>query len=104
MAPSPLTEPAVIERLVNSIASPDCRILKILKASPQARAVVVISDNTRPVPHRDADPRPLLSPFRQGFTSEQILVLVATGTIDQYQEELESILIAGFGAGIELKP
>lgn len=111
-APSPLTEPAAVieEALVNSIASPGLpQIAKDkLKASPQARAVVVISDNTRPVPYRgDAG---ILWPiikvlFDQGFTSEQILVLVATGTHRPVsQEELESILDPRvLAAGIRIK-
>ncbi len=54
-----------------------------LAEDPQARAVVVISDSTRPVPYRGE--AGILWPVLQrlleaGFAPERILVLVATGT------------------------
>jgi nickel-dependent lactate racemase len=54
-----------------------------LAADPQARAVVVISDNTRPVPYRGE--AGILWPvlrrlLEAGFAPTRILILVATGT------------------------
>lgn len=54
-----------------------------LTASPDATAVIVVSDNTRPVPY--AGPAGILWPLldrllRAGFAPERITVLVASGT------------------------
>lgn len=54
-----------------------------LAADPRARAVVVISDNTRPVPYRGEGGIlwPVLRRLLEaGFPPAQILILVATGT------------------------
>ncbi len=61
-----------------------------LAADPRARAVVVISDNTRPVPYRGEGGIlwPVLRRLLEaGFVPAQILVLVATGTHRPLAEE-----------------
>ena len=67
-----------------------------LRADPAARAVVVISDNTRPVPYRGEGGIlwPVLRRLLEaGLPRERILVLVATGTHAPLPErELERML------------
>lgn len=86
-APVSVADPfaAVQDALRNSIASPGLKeiIRRKLQHNPNARAVVVVSDNTRPVPYRGE--AGILWPviqelLDQGFTAERILILVATGT------------------------
>jgi nickel-dependent lactate racemase len=83
----PLANPAdAIQTALNHpIGTPglDQIIKSKLQIKPDARAVVVISDNTRPVPY-SGEPG-ILWPVIQkllehGFTREQILILVANGT------------------------
>lgn len=77
------------EKIYNSLSNPiDCAPLKELvreklKANPKAKAVVVISDSTRPVPYSGKSG--ILFPvvdkmIKAGLHSEQIVLLVATGT------------------------
>jgi nickel-dependent lactate racemase len=77
-------EEKIYRSLSHSIGSPSVKklIQKKIKHNPQAQAVVVISDNTRPVPYRGK--QGILFPLIQqmteaGLPSSQILILVATG-------------------------
>jgi nickel-dependent lactate racemase len=96
----PLTNPAaaVEDALLNSIASPglDELIKAKLRANSEARAVVVISDNTRPVPYRGETGIlwPIINKLLgHGFSNDRILILVATGTHRPLTEsELRSML------------
>jgi len=83
----PLADPAgEVERALDQPlgAEPLPRLARRrLAADPQARAVVVVSDNTRPVPYRGE--AGILWPvlrrlLEAGFPPLRILVLVATGT------------------------
>ena len=85
--PSLLSNPAVAiqKALENSIASPglDRIIEQKLERNPKAKTVVVISDNTRPVPYKGESG--ILWPIIEKLLShniskERILILVATGT------------------------
>ena len=85
--PKPLLNPArtIEEALVNSVATPGLAEIAAekLKNKPESKAVVVISDNTRPVPYRGEAGIlwPVLEKLlNQGFKKENILVLVANGT------------------------
>jgi len=85
--PKPLSNPAffIQNALENPIGSPslDKIIEQKLKKNPEAKAVVIISDNTRPVPYkREAG---ILWPIIErllahNIPKERILILVATGT------------------------
>jgi lactate racemase len=86
-SPAPVTDPegAVRRALNDSIASPplDALVRKTLGGKADALAVVVISDNTRPVPYRGE--QGILWPvverlLRGGFAPARIEVLVGTGT------------------------
>jgi nickel-dependent lactate racemase len=77
------------EKIRNALANPlNCLPLKKLvsqklKAKPKAKAVVVISDNTRPVPYKGESGIlfPLIDEMiKAGIPPSQILLLVATGT------------------------
>jgi len=77
-------EEKICKSLSHPIGSPSVKnlIQEKLKHNPQAQAVVVISDNTRPVPYRGK--QGILFPLIQqmmeaGLPSSQILILVATG-------------------------
>lgn len=92
--PRPLTDPAAAVRdaLNNSLGSPglDRIIEEKLRVKPDARAVVVISDNTRPVPYRGD--KGILWPvverlLAHNISKERILILVATGTHRLLSEE-----------------
>ena len=79
-----------------------------LQTNPAARAVVVVSDNTRPVPYKGESG--ILWPvirrlLEHGFTKERILVLVANGTHRALAEpELRSMLDPRvFEKGIQVK-
>ena len=83
----PLPNPE--EKIYNALANPlDCLPLKELvhrnlEAKPKAKAVVVISDNTRPVPYSGNSGIffPIIDEMiKAGFPPSQILILVATGT------------------------
>ena len=83
----PLADPA--REVENALDQPlgadplDALARRRLSADPQGRAVVVISDNTRPVPYRGEGGIlwPVLRRLLEaGFPPERILVLVATGT------------------------
>jgi nickel-dependent lactate racemase len=85
--PEPLKNPeaAIREALTQSIGSPglDQLIADKLRSKPEATAVVVISDNTRPVPYRGE--KGILWPVLErlidgGVAPGRIIVLVATGT------------------------
>lgn len=83
----PVADPsgAIREALANPIAASPLADLarNKLAADPEAQAVIVVSDNTRPVPYRgDAG---ILWPvvevlLQQGFRAANVTVLVATGT------------------------
>jgi nickel-dependent lactate racemase len=85
--PAVLANPgaAIREALENSINSPglDQLIREKLKTKPDFRTVIVVSDNTRPVPYRGESGIlwPLVERLlRQGIAPQQISILVATGT------------------------
>ena len=88
MPPSkPLSNPSgsIEDALVNSIGSPslDQVIIDKLGNNPAGKAVIVISDNTRPVPYRGN--AGILWPIIQKLLDhdidpDRILILVATGT------------------------
>jgi nickel-dependent lactate racemase len=99
-ASEPLSDPAaaIEHALDHSIGSPglDRLITGKLQENPDLTAVVVISDNTRPVPYRDE--QGILWPvvrrlLDHGLSAERILVLVATGTHRALSEaELRTML------------
>lgn len=99
-APAALADPAkaVAEALEHPIASESLRSIaaKKLAASSAAKAVIVISDNTRPVPYKGEGN--ILTPiidtlFAVGYRKEQILVLIATGTHrPMTDDEIERII------------
>ncbi len=85
--PKPLSDPAffIQKALENSIGSPslDKIIEQKLKKNAQAKAVIVISDNTRPVPYNGK--AGILWPIierllAKNISPDRILILVATGT------------------------
>lgn len=87
VTPQPLRDPetAINKALVDSIGSPglDRIISAKLANNPSAKAAVVISDSTRPVPYKGKNG--ILWPVLQkllnnGFTSDRIVILVANGT------------------------
>ena len=91
-------EKAVAEALEHPIASKSLRTIarETLEANGAAKAVIVISDNTRPVPYRGKGN--ILTPiievlFAAGYTAHQILVLIATGTHrPMTKDEIEGII------------
>ncbi|MBE3089188.1 MAG: nickel-dependent lactate racemase [Actinobacteria bacterium] len=85
--PKPLRNPDffIQKALKNSIGSPslDKIMEQKLKKNPQAKTVIVISDNTRPVPYKGK--AGILWPIiekllAKNISNERILILVATGT------------------------
>jgi nickel-dependent lactate racemase len=71
--------------LKNPISSPPLKsiIKKKLNANAKAKAVIVISDNTRPVPYSGEEGilLPIIEVMENaGLSTSQILILVATGT------------------------
>ncbi len=107
--PLPNPAEAVRDALVHSIGSPglDQIIRNKLQDNPNAKAVVVISDNSRPVPYLGE--AGILWPVLEkllaaGFTKERILILVATGTHRPLtdQELHEMIDPRVFGAAIPI--
>ncbi|NLG83886.1 MAG: nickel-dependent lactate racemase [Firmicutes bacterium] len=108
----PLSDPAgaIRDALVHSIGSPGlAEIVRAkLAANPVAKAVVVVSDNTRPVPYRGEDGIlwPVLAVLlEEGMRPENITVLVATGTHRPLTEkELRAMLDPRvFKCGIRIK-
>lgn len=111
-ATEPLLKPAdAIEQALNNpigVSGFDRIIEAKLEVNPEARAVVVVSDNTRPVPYQGESG--ILWPvirklLEHGFTTERILVLVANGTHRALSEdELRVMLDARiFESGIPVK-
>ena len=99
-APRALDNPelAVMEALEHPIESKSFSSIAQAKLSenPQAKAVIVISDNTRPVPYKGEGNIlvPLLQILlEQGYRRENLLVLIATGTHrPMTDEEIEQII------------
>lgn len=86
-APRTLPDPAAaVERALDvPVGTPPLRELarRLLADRPEARAVVVISDNTRPVPYSGEQGIlwPVVRRLREaGFPPERIRILVAAGT------------------------
>lgn len=107
-----LSDPAttVAQALKEPIAAPPLEqiVQAKLKEKPDAQAVVVISDNTRPVPYRGANGIlwPIVKTLMDcGMARDQILILVANGTHRALaEEELKEMLDpAIFAAGIRVK-
>ncbi len=78
-----------------------------LKILPQAKAVVVLSDNTRPLPYRGKEGilLPILEVLKQaGLSPSQIRLLIATGTHRlMTKQELENLLDPQiFSMGLEI--
>lgn len=85
-------EEKIRDALANPIDCPSLRSLvhEKLKANPQAKAVVVISDNTRPVPYsgKSGILFPLVDEMmKAGLPPSQIRLLVATGTHRAMKDE-----------------
>ncbi|MDX9915354.1 MAG: nickel-dependent lactate racemase [Sphaerochaeta sp.] len=99
-APAALANPAkaVAEALEHPIASESLRTIAAKKraSNADANAVIVISDNTRPVPYKGEGN--ILVPviqilFEVGYQKENILVLIATGTHrPMTEDEIEKII------------
>jgi len=91
-------EEKIRNALANPLDSPPLRSLvgQKIKANPKAKAVVVISDNTRPVPYKGESGIlfPLINEMiKAGIPPTQIRLLVATGTHRPMNEkELREIL------------
>ncbi len=111
-ASEPLSDPgaAIEQALDHSIGSPglDQLISDKLRDNPNLTAVVVISDNTRPVPYRGE--QGILWPvvrrlLDHGLSADRILILVATGTHRALSEaELRTMLDPRlFEQGIPIK-
>jgi nickel-dependent lactate racemase len=91
----PLPDPAqaILQALEKPIASPSLAQItrRKLEANPESTAVVVISDDTRPVPYYDNETGILLPVINEllgaGMTPQQIRILVATGTHHAMTEE-----------------
>jgi nickel-dependent lactate racemase len=101
---------AIQQALDRSIESPglDEVIKEKLKAAPDAKAVISISDNTRPVPYtgKEGILWPIIERLlKNGVDRKRILVLVGVGTHRALQEvELEQMLDPRiFEAGIPIK-
>ena len=98
--PDPLPDPkkAILEALRSPIKSPplDEITRKKLRSNPNAQAVIVISDITRPVPYKGESGilLPLVDEMtRAGLPPGQIRLLVATGTHRPMEEpELRDML------------
>ncbi|MGE4453670.1 MAG: nickel-dependent lactate racemase [Sphaerochaeta sp.] len=99
-APKALSNPkkAVADALANPIASDSFKSIakKKLAANPNAKAVIVISDNTRPVPYKGEGNIlvPLLEILLEsGYAKENLTVLIATGTHrPMTNDEIEKII------------
>jgi lactate racemase len=100
-APDPLARPAdeILRALASPIGSPPLRAIAEAKkaaAGGAATAVVVISDNTRPVPYRGESGllRPILETLlAAGYEAGGITVIVATGTHRAMrQDELRAMI------------
>lgn len=85
VSPLPSPQEAIYDSLKNPISSPPLHQIAREKLihNPLARAVVVISDATRPVPYKGSQGIlwPIIDILLQaGFSPRQITILVATGT------------------------
>jgi nickel-dependent lactate racemase len=96
--PLPNPEEKIRKALANPLNSPPLKTLvsQKLRANPRARAAVVISDNTRPVPYKGESGIlfPLVDEMiKAGIPPSQIRLLVATGTHrPMIEQELREIL------------
>jgi nickel-dependent lactate racemase len=110
-AAAALADPAAAIRdsLIRPIASPPLVELarSKLAVNPRSDAVVVISDNTRPVPYRGEEGIliPLLQTLRQaGFSDRQITLLIGSGSHREMSgAEIEAMLgiaEAGFDVAV----
>jgi nickel-dependent lactate racemase len=96
----PLSDPKhkIRNALKNPISSPPLKTIvrEKLAANPKANAVIVISDNTRPVPYKGEEGIlvPILEVMEDaGLPPSQILLLVATGTHrPMTEQELQDLL------------
>ena len=89
---------AIPHALNHPISSPSLLSLaqQKLAANPNANAVIVVSDNTRPVPYRDKDGLiyHIISILREaGYADEQITILIGAGSHRNMNErEIEVML------------
>lgn len=98
-APAPLIGADVIPHALrhpyNSLALVDIAAQKIA-AKPQAKAVIVVSDNTRPVPYKGENglmPHILRALIQGGFRESDILVLIGAGSHrNMLEPEIEEML------------
>ncbi len=85
-SPTPLDPlPAIHHALAHPIQSPSLATMAAekLKKNPHSQAVIVVSDNTRPVPYRG--PNGIMAPIintllQAGFRENQITVLIGAGS------------------------
>lgn len=97
-APPPLDAAAIGQALDAPIGTDSLTLLagRALKRSPKARAVIVVSDNTRPVPYRGKDGLmlPMLRRLLEaGFPQHRIQVLIGAGSHRNMQaDEIEAML------------
>ena len=105
-----IADPPVKKALENPVASQQLTSItkEKLKNNPDSKAVIVISDNTRPVPYKGEEG--ILWPvieilLNSGIKKKNITILVATGTHRPVSEkELENMLDERvFQAGIRIK-
>lgn len=110
--PTRLSKPlsSIKAALKNSSYGPslDYVIEKKLRQKPDANVVIVISDNTRPVPYsgRQGILWPIIEElFAHGITAERFLILVANGTHRPLTEEELRLMLDPrlFTAGITIK-
>lgn len=110
--PTPLTEPSAKIKAALQAMSAGPSLGQVIRekliTNPEPNVVIVISDNTRPVPYRGE--KGILWPIIEellanGISSGQILILVATGTHRPLTtEELHSMLDSRvFEAGIAVR-
>jgi nickel-dependent lactate racemase len=106
----PLPDPAaaIQAALQTPLGALSLRELARGRAGSEGRAVIVVSDNTRPVPYRGAQGilAPLLRTLLQaGFTEQRITVLIGTGSHRRMSPpEIEAMLglaEAGFRVPVE---
>jgi nickel-dependent lactate racemase len=106
---TPVADPAgaIRQALVSPLGAPPLseRVAATIRRNPKAEAVIVISDNTRPVPYRGPEGilEPLIAILKAGGV-RRTTILVATGTHRAMDDgELRHLLTpAAFQPGVEV--